>query len=373
LEDIDVKLTRFSPLAAGLLAGALVLTACGGSDDNNSSSGSSGGSSGGKLSGKLTGAGSTAQQAAMQAWAAGFQNANSGVTVSYDPVGSGGGREQFLAGGVIFAGSDDFMTTDELAKSKSRCAGGKGAIDIPVYVSPIAVAYNLPGVMSLQLAPSTIAQIFAGKITKWDDPAIKQDNPGAKLPSTNVTPVHRSDDSGTTENFTDYMSKTASNDWTYPPSGTWPLKNGEGAEGTSGVIQAIEAGNGTIGYADASQAKDLSQAAVKVGSSFNKASAEGAAKVAGLSKVASGRPPHDLAIEIDRTTTAAGAYPVMLISYQLVCLRYSSKNDGATAKAFEKYVVSPAGQQAAASAAGSAPLADALRQKALESINQVKN
>src|SRR6185503_15663437 len=137
------------------------------------------------LSGSLSGAGSTAQQAAMAAWQAAFQGANPDVTVNYDPVGSGGGREQFLAGGaILFAGSDAALTADELTKSKTRCAGGTGAIDLPVYISPIAIAYNLPGVTSLQMKADTIAKIFAGKIKKWNDPAIAADNSGVKLPST---------------------------------------------------------------------------------------------------------------------------------------------------------------------------------------------
>ena len=140
-----MKLTRFSLVVGALAASSLALTACGGS-------------SGGTLrapaprrgtvalTGNLNGAGSTAQQAAMQAWQAGFQGANPDVTVNYDPVGSGGGREQFLQGGVHFAGSDAALTSDELAQSKTACGGTGGAIDLPVYISPIAVAYNLPGV-----------------------------------------------------------------------------------------------------------------------------------------------------------------------------------------------------------------------------------
>ena len=133
----------------------------------------------------------------MAAWQAGFQTANPDVTVNYDPVGSGGGREQFIAGGIPFAGSDAYLTDDEgeLSKAKERC-NGEDPIEVPDYVSPIAVIYNVDGVDNLQLDGSTIAQIFAGKITKWDDPAIADQNPDADLPSETITPVHRSDDSG---------------------------------------------------------------------------------------------------------------------------------------------------------------------------------
>ena len=338
-----MKLNRFSMLAAALAAGS------------------------------LNGAGSTAQQAAMAAWQAAFQSANPDVTVNYDPVGSGGGREQFLAGGaILFAGSDAALKDDELAKSKTRCAGGTGAIDLPVYVSPIAIAFNLPGVTSLQMSPDTIAKIFNGKIKKWDDPALKADNAGVKLPSTTITPVHRADDSGTTQNFTDYLSKAAKSSWTYPAAQTWPVKGGEAAQGTSGVVQAIKQGKGAIGYADDSQVGSLGKAKVKVGSAFVEPTAATAAKAAELSTPTAGRPAGDLSIDVARDTTDAGAYPVILISYQIVCQQYAKAGEGALVKAFETYVTSSEGQDAAAKAAGSAPLTDALRTKVTASIALIK-
>jgi phosphate transport system substrate-binding protein len=370
-----VKLNRFSMLAAALAAATLALTACGGSSSPSDAGGTSKtpAASGGKLAGSLNGAGSTAQQAAMAAWQAAFQTANPGVTVNYDPVGSGGGRTQFLAGGnILFAGSDAALSADELTTSKTRCAGGTGAIDLPVYVSPIAIAFNLPGVTSLQMSGDTIAKIFNGKIKNWNDPAIAADNSGVKLPSTAITPVHRADDSGTTQNFTDYLSKAATSSWTYPAAQTWPVKGGEAAQGTSGVVQAIKQGKGTIGYADASQVGTLGKVKVKVGSAFVEPSADTAAKTAELSTATPSRPAGDLSLDVARTTTEAGAYPVILISYQIVCQQYAKASDGALVKAFETYVTSAAGQTAAASAAGSAPLTDALRTKITASIAMIK-
>ena len=110
---------------------------------------------------------------------------------------------------------------------------------------------------NLQLAPSTIAKIFTGKITTWNDPAIAADNPGVNLPATAIAPVHRGDKSGTTQNFTDYLSGAAKADWPSPVADTWPIQGGEAAQGTSGVIGAVKGGQGTIGYADESQAKGL--------------------------------------------------------------------------------------------------------------------
>jgi phosphate transport system substrate-binding protein len=177
-------------LGAMSLTVALGLSACGASNESSSSGGNSS-SSGGSLSGDLNGAGSSAQEAAMAAWKAGFQTANPNVTVNYDAVGSSGGREQFIAGGVDFAGSDSYFTTDELKSAAKTCGGP--AIEVPVYVSPIAIVYNLSGVTKLQLSPQTLAKIFTGKITTWNDPAIAADNPGVNLPSTAISPVHRSD------------------------------------------------------------------------------------------------------------------------------------------------------------------------------------
>ena len=182
---------RSSATAAAAITLALGLTACGASNE-----GSDGGGTDSKLSGTLNAGGSSAQEAAVAAWKKEFQTANPDVTVNYDPVGSGGGREQFLAGGVTFAGSDSYLTDEELATAKETCKGD--IVEIPTYVSPIAVIYNLDGVDKLNLSPKTIGSIFEGTITKWNDPAITADNPDAKLPDSAITAVHRSDDSGTT-------------------------------------------------------------------------------------------------------------------------------------------------------------------------------
>jgi len=338
------------------------MTACGASNEDSGDSDSG-------LSGELNGAGSTAQEAAMTAWKAGFQGSNSGVTVNYDGVGSGGGREQFLAGGVNFAGSDAFLSDEELAAAQQTC--GSDPVEVPVYVSTIAVIFNLDGVDTLQLSPATLADIFSGKITQWNDPAIAAENSGVTLPGEAITPVHRSDDSGTTQNFTDYLAQAAPDNWTYPAAQTWPVQGGEAGEGTSGVVAAVKSGAGTIGYADASQAGDLGKAMIKVGSSYAAPTAEGAAKALDESDVVSGRPSTDVAISVNRTTTADGAYPIILVSYQITC---QLQKDAATAdlvKSFETYVVSSDGQQAAAEAAGSAPLSDSLAAKAQAAIDTI--
>lgn len=370
----DVKLSRISRAGSAVAIGALALTlaACGSDDPvgGGSASGDSSSAAASDLSGELSGAGASSQESAQEAWRAGFQNANGGVTVNYDPVGSGGGRTQFLEGGVAFAGSDAALKDEELTKAQDRCYGGS-AVDLPVYISPIAVIYNLPGVEELNLAPATIAGIFDGKITAWDAPEIAADNPGVTLPSTAITAVHRSDESGTTENFTDYLAATAGDAWPHEASGDWPTQGGESAQGTSGVVQTVQSGEGTIGYADASKAGDLGTASIKVGDEWVAYSAEAAAKVVDASPRAEGRGEGDIVVELDRATTEAGAYPLVLISYVVACTTYETQEEADLVKAYLSFVAGSEGQQLAATNAGSAPVSADLEAEVLAEIDKI--
>jgi phosphate transport system substrate-binding protein len=342
---------------------ALTAAACG-SSNNSSSSG---------VSGDLAGAGSSAQQAAQEAWTAKFEGQNSGATISYDPIGSGGGRDQFIAGGkTAFAGSDSPFDTTELPKATSRCAPGE-LIQIPNYISPIAIVYNLSGVDNLQLSPDTTAKIFKGEITTWDDPAIKADNPGVSLPSTKITPVHRSDDSGTTANFTDYLHGAAPSVWTFDPDSTWPLKTGESGAQTSGMVQAVKAGDGTIGYADNSQAQGLGVAKVKVGSTYVAPSAQGAANDFDQSQkdpsLSQGK--FVFAYTVQRTPANPSSYPVLLVSYLMGCTKYSDTSTTDLVKAYFSYIVSDEGQQVAAQNAGSAPIPPGIKKEDEPAISAI--
>jgi len=239
-------------------------------------------------------------------------------------------------------------------------------------VSPIAIAFNLEGVDSLDLDPATIAGIFAGTITNWNDPAIAATNDGVTLPDLAITPVHRSDKSGTTANFTDYLAQTAESVWTYGSVEEWPIQGGEAAQGTSGVVNAIKGGQGTIGYADHSQTADISSVNVQVGEEWVEPSAEGAAIALDASPLAEGRASTDLAYEIDRTTTEAGAYPVMLVSYLIGCVEYADADAAALVKGFFGTAISEAGQEAAAAAAGSAPISASLAEQSQAAVDAIK-
>ncbi len=357
--------TRPGLLATTALALAVTSSGCAAVNERNLAEGA-----GEQFSGALVGAGSSAQQAAMQGWTAGYAGVQPEVTVNYDPVGSGGGREQFLAGGLAFAGSDAPLKDEERTQGKQRCAGGD-AIEFPLYISPVAVVYNLEGVEELNLSPAVVADIFNQKIKTWNDPAIAALNQGATLPSTAITPVNRSDSSGTTENFTDYLSKAAGKKWPYEPDGDFPVKGGEAAQGTSGVVAAVEAGDGAIGYADFSRAGDLGVAKIQVGSEFVAPSPEGAAKAVESAERASGLPQGDITVEIPRAGTDPSAYPLTLVAYSIVCTAYEDAAQGELVKAFFSYVASEEGQAAAAENAGSAPITEKLRtdvQAAVESI-----
>ena len=351
--------------SVAVLALSISLTACGAGNETDTGSGSDSSSAGGGLSGDLNGAGASSQEKAQGAWATGFQGANDGnVTVNYDPVGSGDGRTNFISGGTSFAGSDSYLSDDEgeLSGAKERC-NGEDPIEVPAYVSPIAVAFNVEGVDALNMSADTIAQIFDGKITNWNDGAIADENPDATLPDLAITPVHRSDDSGTTKNFTDYLGK-ASGSWSYDAEDAFPVKGGEAAEGTSGVISAVTGGKGTIGYADESQVGDLSVVSVKVGEDYVAPSADGAALVVEASPAAEGRPEVDMAVDIDRETTEAGAYPVVLLSYLIACQHYDDQAEADLVKGYLSYIVSDEGQAAASQEAGSAPLSSAVAERA---------
>ncbi|MGY1617203.1 phosphate ABC transporter substrate-binding protein PstS [Geodermatophilus sp. SYSU D00691] len=323
-----------------------------------------------RLTGTLVGAGSSAQQAAMQGWTAGFSAVQPDVDVSYDPVGSGGGREQFLAGGLDFAGSDAALDDEELAQAAQRC-GPDGVFELPNYISPIAIVHNLEGVEQLNLSPATVAGIFTGRITTWRDPAVAADNLEVALPDLRITAVHRSDESGTTQNFTDYLAGAAPEAWPYEPDGSWPLEQGESAQGNSGVVAAVGGGEGTIGYADLSQVADLGVVAVGVGGGFVRPSAEAAAAVVSNSPRAEGRGEHDHVIEIERDTEGSGEYPIVLVSYHIGCLRYDDAALVERLQAFLTHVVSEEGQGAAAEVAGSAPIPEGLRDQAMAAIEAV--
>jgi phosphate transport system substrate-binding protein len=364
-------------LAAVAVVGALSLAACG--TDNNTgapagtTSATAAASSGNDnaLSGTINAAGSSAQANAIDQWKKDFQAKNPNVNLNYQPSGSGAGVQAFIQGTVSFAGSDSALKDDkgEPAQADARCKTGK-AINLPMVTGPVAVVYNLPGVDGLQLSPKTIAGIFNSTITKWDDAAIKADNPSAKLPSTPIQAFHRSDESGTSDNFTKFLKATA--EWPYEPAKAWPAEaKGQGAKGSDQVAASVKGAEGAIGYVELSYAENsqLQKAKVANGSGeFVELTSDSAAKTVEAAEIKG--TGNDLKLSIDYATKAAGAYPIVLVTYEITCEKGLPADQVPLVKSFLGYTASDEGQ-ASLKDLGYAPLPAALLTKVRSAVEAI--
>jgi phosphate transport system substrate-binding protein len=234
---------------------------------------------------------------------------------------------------------------------------------------PIAVAFKLNGVTALTLTPSVIAKIFLGQITTWNDPAIKALNSSANLPSTKITVFFRSDSSGTTQNFEKYLAAAAPSDWTIKPDKTWGGKVGQGKAKSQGVQQAISSTEGAIGYTEWSFAVsgNLSTAKIDNGGGAVDLTADSAGKAVASAKVTG--TGDDLTLKLDYATKAAGAYPIILVTYEIVCEKYSDPKIGALVKSFLTYTSGPG--QAGLPDLGYAPLPAEIATKVQASIAKI--
>ncbi|WP_369678182.1 phosphate ABC transporter substrate-binding protein PstS [Gulosibacter sp. 10] len=327
------------------------------------------------LSGELNATGASSQELAqLNAWTTEYKNlVEPEVTVNYTATGSGTGRDNFVAGQSDFIGSDRAFDLEEIESSEfPLCAEGSDLVEFPAYISPIAIAYNLPSVEELNLDAEVLAGIFAGEITTWNDPAIAALNEGAELPDTAINPVHRGDASGTTGNFLGYLEAAAPDAWTHGAEDEFPASlGGEAAQQTAGVAQAVGAGEGAIGYLDASAAADLQVASIKSGEDFVAYTPEAAAEVVAGSPLEGGRADTDIAFELDYTGVEGG-YPIVLVSYLIGCAEYADAAKGELVKSYFSYVISPEAQDAAAEEAGSAPISDEIREQAQAAIDTIK-
>ncbi|MGB3956401.1 MAG: phosphate ABC transporter substrate-binding protein PstS [Brooklawnia sp.] len=360
--------------AALAAVAALTLTACGGgSGSSDATATDATTAAAGGLSGTLQGIGASSMRAAQEVWRAGFQTANPEVTVNYSPDGSGAGRTAFMDGAADFAGSDRALNDEEMAGAFSHCAEGTQAINLPVYISPIAIIYNLDGVEELNLSAELVARIFRGEITNWNDPAIAELNPDATLPDLGITPVHRSDNSGTTENFTETLGQVAPEVWTDEADGEWPEGlGGEAAAQTTGVVAAVQNGTGTIGYADTSgipESMTVANYSLDGRTDLVGPTAEAAAQIVGASEKVEGRADNDWSLELDRT---AAGYPFVLVAYSIACEQYADPATGELVGAYLSYVASEDGQQAAVPQAGNAPLAGELAENVRQAAAAIK-
>ncbi|MEW9531995.1 phosphate ABC transporter substrate-binding protein PstS [Microbispora sp. NPDC049125] len=360
-------------LAVAAIAGVLSLAACGTDDNSGTPGGTSSAAAQGDdtTKGSINAAGSSAQANAIAEWKKSFQSANPGVSINYQPSGSGAGVQAFIQGTVAFAGSDSALddTKGEPAQADARCKTGK-AINLPMVIGPVAVVYNLPGVDGLQLSPKTISGIFNSKITKWDDPAIKADNPDAKLPSTAIQAFHRSDESGTSANFTKFLQATA--EWPYEPAKAWPAEaQGQGSKGSDGIASSVKSTEGAISYVELSFAENsqLQKAKVANGSGeFVELTPESAAKTVEAAEVKG--TGNDLKLGIDYATKAAGAYPIVLVTYEITCEKGLAADQAKLVKSFLTYTAGDEGQQALTTL-GYAPLPTSLISKVRTAVEAI--
>jgi phosphate transport system substrate-binding protein len=186
--------------------------------------------------------------------------------------------------------------------------------------------------------------------------------------------VHRSDDSGTTKNFTDYLAKAGNGAWAHDAAETWPIEGGQSGAQTSGVVQTLQSAEGTIAYLDASQVPDgFGTVAVGVGDEFVPFSPEAAAAVVDASPATDDATDLRLTIDVARDTKESGTYPIVLVSYEIACSTYENESDAANVKALLSYIASEEGQQRAGdpSVAGSAPISDTLRKEVTAAIEKI--
>lgn len=364
------------------LAGTLALAACGSDDNSGTSTSTSAGSagssaaSGAGVSGTLNGEGSSAQKNAIQQIITDFQTANSGATVNYNGTGSGAGIKQFNAGQVDFAGSDSALKTEaadggksEADAAKERC-GGNEAWNLPMVAGPIAIAYNLPGVSKLVLTPEVAAKIFKGDIKTWNDPAIAAGNAGVTLPATAIKVFFRSDESGTTENFQKYLNAAAASVWTEKPGKKWSGTVGEGKPKSDGVASAVKAAEGGVSYIEWSFAtkNGLGVAQVDNGAGAVELTGESAGKaVAAATQTGTG---NNLSLKLDYATKTPGAYPIVLVTYEIVCSKGLPADKTPLVKAFLKFFADPA-QQSKLTGAGYAPLPAEVQAKVVAAVDAI--
>jgi phosphate transport system substrate-binding protein len=358
------------------------LAACG-SDPTVSASGSgstSGGSTSGGSSasgaalscpsGKLNAEGSTAQQNAITQAISSYSTAcDNKSTIEYNGTGSGDGIKNFTGGLVDFAGSDAALAADEAKTAAERC-NGNPAWDLPMVAGPVAFVYNIDGVDNLVLTPKVSAEIFTGKITKWNDPAIAGLNKGADLPDEKITVFFRSDASGTTQNVETYLKDASEGAWTKEPAKDWG-GIGEGKNKSSGIAQGIGQTKNSISYVEWSYAKNskLDMARIDNGNGPVELTAENVAKaVSGAKVVGEG---NDLQLKLKYSDTDAGAYPLLLVTYEIVCSKGLDPDKTKLEKDFLAYLAS-ADTQSSLEQLGYAPLPEELQSKVRTAIDAIQ-
>jgi phosphate transport system substrate-binding protein len=363
-----VTIKRTASIAAVTLAAALALAACG-SDNGGGTSSNSASSSVSCASGSIKSSGSTAQKNAMTSWINAYQTSCSGATIDYQANGSGAGVKDFVNKQTAFAGSDSAITGQDQTDADARCGSGS-AINIPMVGGAIAAAYNISGVTKLVLSPQVLAQIYTGKIAKWNDPAIAAMNSGVTLPDAAIVAFHRSDSSGTTDNFTKYLAAQAASDWTAPHAKDWPasITTGQGAKGSDGVAASVKSTANSIGYVELSflQSQSLSGAWLdNGGGAIEPTSANAAITISTATVTGSG---NNLPLKIDYSTKTG--YPMVLVTYEITCEKGLDSSLVPLTKSFLTYI-SGSDAQGTLSSTGYVPITGDLLTKVQAAVASI--
>lgn len=351
---------------------AMTLAGCGKDNPPSSLTVTGSGASSSECGGKntLTAEGSTAQQNAIAVFNQAWGQVCSGKNLSYNPTGSGAGREQFVAGNVDIGGTDSPIKDEQAQQGAQRC-GGNEVWNLPLVFGPVAMAYNLQGVDGLVLNADVLARIFSGQITNWNDPAIAALNEGRTLPDQPITPIYRSDSSGTTDNFQKYLAAAAPATWTRGAGSEFQGGAGEGAQKSAGVAQAVQATPGAIGYVEKGFADQagIPYAQIDNGSGAVELTDESAGKAIDAATFAG--EGNNLVLDLQSLygTTEPGAYPLVLATYNIVC---SQGYDAETAAAVRSFMTVAANEgQQNLPAAGYVPLPDRFKERLLTAVEAI--
>jgi phosphate transport system substrate-binding protein len=353
---------RTFPLAAATVAALVLATACGSSDDDQATTDTKAGAvKEAALSATLNASGATFPKGFYELTIGAYKKVQPGVTVNYAGGGSGTGRQNLQDGVVDFAGTDGLVREEDKPKYQGEF------IYVPTVAAPITVSYNLPDVRDLSLDAETIAKIFQRQVRTWNDPAIAALNPGARLPATGITVAHRSDGSGTTENFTKYLVAAAPHTWTLKSGATveWPGETQAG-NGNQGVAQIVKSTPGAVGYVDLSDAKasGLQFARVK-----NKAGKVVAATLDGSTAALAGAQINADLTYNPLNADGPDAYPITAPTWIIVYKNQADKAKGEAIKSFLRYMLTD-GQSLAEDVDYSALPAN-LQQKALAAVDGI--
>jgi phosphate ABC transporter phosphate-binding protein len=352
-----------------------VLTACG-SDDNRLSASAtalSGPAGTAGCGGKnvVTAEGSTAEQNAIAVFSQVWGQYCPGKSVAYNPTGSGAGREQFIAGHVDFAGTDSPLVTAQIRPAIKRC-NGNPPWDLPLVFGPVALVYNLRGLRAVTVNADVLAKIFSGKITRWGDPMLAALNGGVALPDIKITPIYRSDSSGTTDSLQRYLTTAAPRSWARGVGTEFQGGTGEGVVKSAGVIQAVRATPGAIGYVEKGFADQAGVPFAQIDTGSGPITLTNDTARIAMDAAEFAAAGNDLVLDLNPmyATRQPGAYPLVLATYQIVCSKGYSPDTFNAVRSFLSVAVNN-GQQDLSSA-GYVPLPDKVKERVVTAINAMQ-